>query len=88
MIDMGVGEENRVDPGRIEGEGLMIERFERARALEHAAIDEQPPSAMLDLEAGSGHGLRRAVDGDQRLAHDSVSVSPSPVRTISMSISN
>ena len=41
MIDMGMGQEHRVDIGGPERKRPVIQLFFGLRALEHAAIDEQ-----------------------------------------------
>jgi hypothetical protein len=64
MIDMGVGEQHGVYLRRVEGEGLMIEGLERSRTLEEATVDQQSMIAAFDLEARSGDGLCRAVNGE------------------------
>ena len=61
VIDMRMGEQHRVDLARVEVETLEIELLERARTLEHAAIDQDAAVALAQFHAGSGHCARRAV---------------------------
>ncbi len=51
VIDMGVGENDGIDMLRVEGKGLAIERLQRARSLEEAAIDEQAFAAVTIFHA-------------------------------------
>ena len=47
MIEMGVGQQHRIDRGRIELERLGIRAFGLATALEHAAIDQHARSLQV-----------------------------------------
>ena len=62
MVDMGVGEDDRVDLAGIEAECATVQRFERARSLEEAAVHEDGPIGQPQFHAGAGDGARRAVD--------------------------
>ena len=62
MIEMGVGEQDRVDRARIEAEIMRVHRALFAPALEQAAIDEYALAGGLKEVAGAGDVLVRAVE--------------------------
>lgn len=51
VIDMRVREQHRVDVGRMERKGAVVERLQRLRPLEQAAIDQQPAGSRLEQVA-------------------------------------
>src|SRR3546814_9585029 len=56
--------DHRIDMARIEAERAGIEPFQRARSLEHAAIDKHARLAEHEFMAGTGHrprGDRKSV---------------------------
>ena len=69
MVHVGVREQDRIDFRWIEGEGFAIERFDRARPLEEAAIDEDAPPPQRHLEAGARNGTGGAMNGQRRSDH-------------------
>ena len=66
VVDMGVGEEEIVDGGGIEGKGRVVQFADRGVALEHAAVDEEASAIVLDQIAGAGDGPRAAAKSDLR----------------------
>lgn len=71
MVDMGVGQDHRVDLLRIEGKVLAIQGFQAARSLEQAAIDQHPRAAQRELHARTCHGPRRSVESQRQFpVHD------------------
>jgi hypothetical protein len=54
MVKMGMGQQHEIDAGRVEAEIGGVFFVKVAAALEHAAIDQKPPSAAFDHMAGSG----------------------------------
>ena len=59
VIEMTVGQEDRVDLGRIERERLLVELCDVV-SLERPAVDEDPPPARLDPMAAARHRERGA----------------------------
>lgn len=54
MIEMGMGEEKRVDGRNVEAERLRIRLFRLHATLKHAAVDQHILPVELNLVAGSG----------------------------------
>ncbi len=67
MVDVGVGQDDRIDVFRLEGERFGIEFFQCAGTLKHPAIHQDRTSVMGELHARSGHGVRRPVEGQRQL---------------------
>ena len=59
VIEMTVGQEDRVDLGRIERKRLLVELCDVV-SLERPAVDEDPPPARLDPMAAARHRERGA----------------------------
>jgi len=66
MVDMRMGEDDRIDIGRIEAEGAVVERFECSRTLEKAAIDEECPLACRQFHARAGDRSGGTVELDRK----------------------
>ncbi len=64
VVDMGMGEEDRVEPFRLKGEFPVVQGLERLGALEHAAVDENAPVSDLEEVAGAGDDMGGAEDMD------------------------
>ena len=64
MIEMGVGEHDRIEAGRGETERFSVQMLKRAGSLEQTAIDEQAPLPEGELEARAGDRVGGAVDRD------------------------
>lgn len=64
VVDVGVGEQHRLDRGRVHRERRPVQLPEALQALEEAAVDEQPAPAGVDEEPGAGDGLRCAEEGE------------------------
>ncbi len=75
MVDMGMGEENGVEPLRLEREGAVVQRLQGLGALEHAAVDEDAPAAGLEEVAGAGHDVGGTEDMDAQ-GHQPSPISP------------
>jgi len=58
---MGVREQNRVDPMRIDREAIPIAQTQCLEALEQAAIDQQPTFGIFNeiLEAGNDSNSKK-----------------------------
>ena len=61
MVDVGMGQDHRVDLGRIEPERAGVQPLQRARALEQPAVDQNAPVPQREFVAGTGHGARGPV---------------------------
>ena len=64
MVEVGVGQHHRIERRHIEIKRAVVQRFQRARPLKHAAIDQNALTAQRELHAGPGDGLRRAMKAD------------------------
>ena len=64
MIQMGVGENDRVQLGRVVGEGHAIAHHLVRPALEHAAVDEHLGSIGDEEELGAGDGVGSTKEVD------------------------
>jgi hypothetical protein len=62
MVDMGMRQDERIEFRRREREWAVIEFLLRLRALEHAAIDQNARPFGFEGDAGSCHGVGRAVE--------------------------
>ena len=69
MVEVGVGEDDRVDLLRPEREGAPVALLELLVALEEAAVDEQAGGAELEQRAAAGD--RAACSDERDLAHGS-----------------
>ena len=69
VVDMGVGHQHPIDLAGIECEGLAVEGLQAPRALEKAAINQQPAAIEGELHARACHRQAGAVDGQGRKAH-------------------
>jgi len=56
MVEVGVGEQDRVELRRVVSEGDPVAHGFVGAALEHAAIDEDPRPVSGQEELGAGHG--------------------------------
>jgi len=66
MVDMRVGEDHAVQlAGMLHPLG-EVQFLERARALEHPAIDQQPRAILREFKAGPGDRAACAVDLDRQ----------------------
>ena len=63
VVDVGVGEQHEVEVARLERECAVVELTYRLGALEHAAVNQEPPLSVLDLIARAGHSPGAAVKG-------------------------
>lgn len=68
MVQMGVRQQQDVDGGRLEPEGLGVILVQFVTALEHAAVDQDALAGALDKVARARHALGSAVERD--LHHD------------------
>ena len=68
MVEMGVGQQQRVDRRRVEAERRRVFVVEVAAALEEAAVDENALAAGLDEMARAGDVAIGAVEGDLHVA--------------------
>ena len=57
MVDMRMGEAERVDAGGLEREAAVVEFALGLGPLEHAAIDQHASGCRFEQEAGARHGL-------------------------------
>ena len=62
VIQMGVGEEDRVDARGVEAEGLGVLLLELASALVEPAVDQHAAPGALDEMAGAGDAAIGAVE--------------------------
>ena len=65
MVEVGVGEQQHVDAGRIEAERLGVGALDLLAALEHAAVDQHAAIVAGDQVARTGDllgGTVAAVD--------------------------
>jgi len=58
VIEVGVREQNRVDPMGIDREAIPITQAQRLESLKQAAIDQQPMFGIFNevFRAGDGSG--------------------------------
>ena len=69
MVEVGMGQEDGVEVGRLEGErDPVADRFVRA-ALEHPAVDEDPGPLGDEQELRAGDGRRATEEVDLHGAH-------------------
>ncbi len=64
VVDVGMGQDKRIDRFRVEGKGPVVEFGNALGALEHAAIDEDARRAHLQEIAGAGDGAGGAVESE------------------------
>ena len=64
MVQVRVGEDDRVELGRLEGERDPVADRLVGAALEHAAVDEHPRSIGRQQELRAGHGGRATQEVD------------------------
>ena len=64
MVEMGVGQDDCVQRGRVVGQGNAVAHDLVRAALEHAAIDQQPGPLRGEEELGSGNGVGSAEELD------------------------
>lgn len=81
MVEMGMGEDDRVKLARVKGERLVVQRLQSPRSLEQAAIDKDAmvPSAMRQWAAASREIMpsgRPAASQTGRSAVPSVAIIP------------
>ena len=69
VIDMGMGQQHRVDVGGAKWKRAVVQRLQRLRPLEQAAVDQQAAGRGLEQIAGAGHGAGGAAESDA-YAHD------------------
>ncbi len=62
VVDVRVGQDERVDLVRIEREGAIVQLLLGLRALHHPAIDKNARGSRVDEEARSGHAFAGAVE--------------------------
>ena len=81
MVEMGVGQQDRVELGRLERERDPVpDRFVRA-ALEHPAVDQDPGAIGDEQELRAGDGGRAAEELDVHGRHgDSATAGPRILR--------
>ena len=78
VVDVGMGEQHGGDTGGVEGKRAVVQRAQRLRSLEHAAVDQQLAPRRDQPVTRAGDGSGRAV-GMQRYGHEApASVTPSP----------
>ena len=63
VIEMGVREQNRIDPMGIGREAFPIAQAQRLEALKQAAIDQQSMVGTLNEVLGAGNGSSAAQEG-------------------------
>jgi hypothetical protein len=63
MIEMGMGEQQRVDRGGVEAERRGVLQFEVVRALKGAAVDQNALTRDLDEVTRTGNVAIGAVEG-------------------------
>ncbi len=63
VIEMGVREQNRIDPMGIDREAIPIAQPQRLEALKQAAIDQQSMVGTLNEVLGAGNGSSAAQEG-------------------------
>ena len=56
MIEVGVGEDDRVDGCRGHREGLPVPQAQLLEALKQTAVDQNPAPVHLEQMLGPGHG--------------------------------
>ena len=67
VVDVGVGEHDRVDAGRRDGEALPVALPQLLQALEEAAVDEHPTGGRVEQEAGAGDGAGGPEEAQDRV---------------------
>ena len=63
MVDMGMGQQQRIELGGIERQGLPVALPEFLLALEKPAVDQKPLVPGSEKKLGSGHRLRGTQEG-------------------------
>ena len=63
MVDMGMGQQQRIELGGIERQGLPVALPEFLLALEKPAVDQKPLVPGFEKKLGSGHRLRGTEEG-------------------------
>ena len=63
VVDMGVGQQHRVDIGRAERKGAVVQLLQRLRSLKQAAIDQEASGrgSRTDSRSRSRCALRRKI---------------------------
>ena len=64
VVEVGVGEDHRVELARRDARGRAVAQPQRLVALEHAAVDQQPCPRVVEQVARSGDGVGRACEGE------------------------
>ena len=64
VVDVGVGEEDGGEGVGVEGSLHPVELAQGLEALEHAAIDEEAGTALLEQKARARDGTGAAVEGE------------------------
>src|SRR5664279_5083822 len=62
VVQMGMGQDDRVEAGRVVREGNSIAHLLVRPALKHAAVDENLGPLGGEQELGSGHGIGSAEE--------------------------
>jgi len=57
VVEVRVREQDRVEAGGVEGEGLAVAGFEFVVSLEQAAVDEEAQAAQFQVMSAAGDGL-------------------------------
>jgi len=68
VIDVGMGQQDEVDLGRIEGKGAVVQFLQGLGALEHAAVDKELAALGLHPVAGAGDRAGRPAETQQHVA--------------------
>jgi hypothetical protein len=64
VVDVGMGQQHKVDAARIKAEGLLVVLLGAVAALGHAAVDQKAAIPQLHQKAGTGDRLRGPVKRD------------------------
>ena len=64
MVDVGVTEQHRIEPGGVEAEGVAVALVAFLAPLDHPAVEQDPPARVLDQVAGTRDLASRAVKAD------------------------
>jgi len=67
VVDVGVGQEDGIDGGRIEGEIAVVELADGFGALEHPAVDQEAEAGDRDVVARAGYRAGGAAELDFEL---------------------
>jgi len=70
VVDMGMGQQQRVDGGGVEGKIGVVQRLQRLGPLEHAAVDQRAAPARRQQEARPGDRACAAAEFQRDLGHD------------------